>query len=52
MLGHVGLALAEAPDDDRPRLKREFRDVMTRFLEGLRPAAGAEATVRRLRRRK
>jgi AcrR family transcriptional regulator len=50
MLGHVGLALAEAPDDDRERMKDEYRLVLRRILDGMRPPA-QRTTPRRGRRR-
>lgn len=36
MLGHAGLALAEAPPDDRDRLKDEVRTAIRRIFEGVR----------------
>jgi hypothetical protein len=50
MLGHVGLSLAEADESERARLKADYRAVMHRFLEGLRPRDGSARS--RLRRRK
>lgn len=39
MLGTAGMALAEASDVDKPRLKAEYAAVMGRMATGLRPAA-------------
>ncbi|HEY7598115.1 MAG TPA: TetR/AcrR family transcriptional regulator [Actinophytocola sp.] len=36
MLGAAGQALAGAAADDQPRIKAEYRDVMSRMLAGLR----------------
>ncbi len=36
MLGGAGLALAEAPDADKPRLREEWRYLIRRAISGLR----------------
>jgi AcrR family transcriptional regulator len=41
MLGAAGMALAEAADADKPRLKAEYAAVVGRMLASLRPAAAA-----------
>ncbi|VVJ15468.1 Uncharacterised protein [Amycolatopsis camponoti] len=45
MLGTAGMALAEASDVDKPRLKAEYAAVIGRMASGLRPAVG-EVTAR------
>jgi AcrR family transcriptional regulator len=40
MLGTAGMALAEASDVDKPRLKAEYAAVIGRMASGLRPAVG------------
>ena len=36
MLGGAGLALAEAPEADRPRLREEWRYLIGQTIAGLR----------------
>jgi hypothetical protein len=36
MLGGAGLALAEAPEADRPRLREEWRYLIRQTISGLR----------------
>ncbi len=40
MLGTAGMALAEASDVDKPRLKAEYAAVIGRMASGLRPVPG------------
>jgi AcrR family transcriptional regulator len=40
MLGTAGMALAEASDVDKPRLKAEYTAVIGKMASGLRPAVG------------
>jgi hypothetical protein len=46
MLGGAGLALAEAPEADRPRLREEWRYLIRQTISGLR--AGHRPPARRL----
>jgi AcrR family transcriptional regulator len=43
MLGTAGIALAEASDVDKPRLKAEYAAVIDRMVSALRPEPGCDA---------
>ncbi|WIY05763.1 TetR family transcriptional regulator [Amycolatopsis mongoliensis] len=45
MLGTAGMALAEASDVDKPRLKAEYAAVIGRMASGLRPVGGEVGAV-------
>lgn len=44
MLGAAGMALAEAADADKPRLKAEYAAVVGRMVSAMRPIAGHVVT--------
>jgi AcrR family transcriptional regulator len=45
VLGGAGLALAEAPEPDKPRLREEWRHLISRTLSGLRVSLDSSGTL-------